>query len=56
MISVLARALCKKDVSVYLFDEMTSALDLEIEEKIIKLLHELKRTSIVIIVTHRKGL
>lgn len=51
---LLARALCKNDVSVYLFDEMTSALDLEVEEKIINLLYELKRTSIVIIVTHKK--
>jgi ATP-binding cassette, subfamily B, bacterial PglK len=42
--------------SIYIFDEPTSALDSKNAEVIIKILQELKRDKIVIVVTHSKDL
>ena len=47
----IARALCMKP-DIMLFDEPTSALDAKSRGALIKLLHEIKRDHIVIVVTH----
>ena len=42
--------------SIYIFDEPTSALDSRNAEVIVKLLQELKRDKILIVVTHSQSL
>jgi len=49
---VLARALLR-DTPVYIFDEATSNIDVESEEKIVKIIHEMKGCKTVIMISHR---
>lgn len=48
----IARALLH-DTEVYIFDEATSNIDVESEECILKVIHELAKTKTVILVSHR---
>lgn len=48
----LARALLH-DTPVYIFDEATSNIDMESEEMIMQVIHELARTKTVILISHR---
>lgn len=48
----LARALLK-DADIYLFDEATSNIDMESEELIMKVIHELAKTKTVLLISHR---
>lgn len=48
----IARALLK-DASIYIFDEATSNIDIESEEQIIKVIHELAKTKTVLLISHR---
>ena len=48
----IARALLK-DAPVYIFDEATSNIDVESEELIMNVIHELARTKTVILISHR---
>lgn len=48
----LARALLK-DADIYLFDEATSNIDMESEEFIMKVIHELAKTKTVLLISHR---
>ena len=48
----LARALLH-DTPVYLFDEATSNIDVESENEIMALIHELAKTRTVILISHR---
>ena len=48
----LARALLA-DSEIYIFDEATSQIDVESEEKIIAIIKELARTKTIIMITHR---
>ncbi|MDC0192869.1 ABC transporter ATP-binding protein/permease [Pelagibacteraceae bacterium] len=50
----IARSLYKKS-EVIIFDEATNALDLETEEKIIKLIKNLSKEKTIIIVTHNRN-
>ncbi len=50
---VLARALLKEDVSIYIFDEATSNIDVESEETIMKVIHELAKNKTVLLISHR---
>ena len=49
---VIARALLK-DAQVYIFDEATSNIDVESEELIMKVIHELAKTKTVLLISHR---
>lgn len=49
---VIARALLK-DASVYIFDEATSNIDVESEELIMEVIHELAKTKTVLLISHR---
>ena len=49
---VIARALLK-DTPVYIMDEATSNIDVESEELIMKVIHEMARTKTVILISHR---
>lgn len=49
----LARALLKKDVSVYILDEAASNIDIESEELIMNIIHELAKTKTVLLISHR---
>lgn len=49
----LARALLKKDVSVYILDEAASNIDIESEELIMNVIHELAKTKTVLLISHR---
>ena len=49
---VIARALLK-DASVYIFDEATSNIDVESEELIMNVIHELAKTKTVLLISHR---
>lgn len=49
---VIARALLK-DVEVYIFDEATSNIDIESEELIMQVIHELAKTRTVLLISHR---
>ena len=49
---VIARALLK-DAPVYIMDEATSNIDVESEELIMKVIHEMARTKTVILISHR---
>lgn len=48
----IARALLK-DAQVYIFDEATSNIDIESEELIMKVIHELAKTKTVLLISHR---
>lgn len=48
----LARALLH-DTPVYIFDEATSNIDVESEEMIMEVIHELARTKTVLVISHR---
>jgi len=48
----LARALLF-DSPVYIFDEATSNIDIESEERILQVIHELKKTKTVLLISHR---
>ncbi len=48
----LARALLR-DAKVYIFDEATSNIDVESENRILQVLQELKQTKTVIMISHR---
>lgn len=48
----LARALLENG-DVYIFDEATSNIDVESEENILSVIHELAKTNTVIMITHR---
>lgn len=48
----IARALLK-DAQVYIFDEATSNIDIESEELLMKVIHELARTKTVLLISHR---
>ena len=50
---VIARALLKEDVSIYIFDEATSNIDIESEEIIMNVIHELAKSKTVILISHR---
>lgn len=49
---VIARALLA-DSAVYIFDEATSNIDVESEELIMKVIHEIARTKTVLLISHR---
>ena len=49
---VIARALLK-DSEVYIFDEATSNIDIESEELIMQVIHELAKTKTVLLISHR---
>ena len=49
---VIARALLK-DATVYIFDEATSNIDVESEELIMNVIHELAKTKTVLLISHR---
>ena len=48
----IARALVK-DAPVYIFDEAASNIDVESEERIMEVIHELSRTKTVLLISHR---
>lgn len=48
----IARALLR-DASVYIFDEATSNIDMESEELIMEVVHELAKTKTVLLISHR---
>ena len=50
---ILARTLLNKKAELLLLDEITSDLDLKSEEEIIKILKELSKSKIIIMITHR---
>ena len=49
---VIARALLK-DAEVYIFDEATSNIDVESEELIMEVIHEIAKTKTVLLISHR---
>ena len=49
---VIARALLR-DAAVYIFDEATSNIDVESEELIMEVIHEIARTKTVLLISHR---
>lgn len=50
---VIARALLKTDSAVYIFDEAASNIDVESEELIMEVIHELAKTKTVLLISHR---
>lgn len=42
-----------KDASVYIFDEATSNIDIESEELIMNVIHEIAKTKTVLLISHR---
>ena len=50
---VIARALLKKEASIYIFDEVTSNIDSESEAVIINLIYDLAKTKTVLLISHR---
>ncbi len=50
---VIARALLKSDAAVYIFDEAASNIDIESEELIMEVIHELAKTKTVLLISHR---
>ena len=48
-----ARALLKKNASVYIFDEAASRIDIESEELIMNVIHELAKIKTVLLISHR---
>lgn len=49
----IARALLKKNASIYIFDEAASNIDIESEELIMNVIHELAKTKTVLLISHR---
>ena len=50
---VIARALLKEDSKVYIFDEAASNIDMESEELIMNVIHNLAKTKTVLLISHR---
>ena len=50
---VIARALLRTDSAVYIFDEAASNIDVESEELIMEVIHELAKTKTVLLISHR---
>ena len=50
---VIARALLQSKASVYIFDEAASNIDVESEELIMEVIHELAKTKTVLLISHR---
>ena len=50
---VIARALLRTDSAVYIFDEAASNIDVESEELIMNVIHELAKTQTVLLISHR---
>ena len=50
---VIARALLKPESEVYIFDEAASNIDVESEELIMDVIHELAKTKTVLLISHR---
>ena len=50
---VIARALLRTDSAVYIFDEAASNIDIESEELIMNVIHELAKTKTVLMISHR---
>ena len=49
----IARALLQRDASVFIFDEAASNVDVESEELIMQVVHELAATKTVLLISHR---
>lgn len=49
----IARALLKQNAAVYIFDEAASNIDVESEELIMNVIHELAKTKTVLLISHR---
>ncbi len=49
----IARALLQRDAAVYVFDEAASNVDVESEELIMQVIHELAETKTVLLISHR---
>lgn len=49
----IARALLRSDSKVYIFDEAASNIDVESEELIMNVIHELAKTKTVLLISHR---
>ncbi len=49
----IARALLRKEASVYIFDEAASNIDVESESLIMEVIHELAKTKTVLLISHR---
>ena len=52
----VARAIYKKDVDLYIFDESTNALDLRTEMKILNNLGKLRSKKTIILISHHKSM
>lgn len=50
---VIARALLRTDSAVYIFDEAASNIDVESEELIMNVIHQLAKTKTVLLISHR---
>ena len=50
---VIARALLRTDSAVYIFDEAAYNIDVESEELIMNVIHELAKTKTVLLISHR---
>ena len=50
---VIARVLLRTDSAVYIFDEAASNIDIESEELIMNVIHELAKTKTVLLISHR---
>ena len=50
---VIARALLRTDSAVYIFDEAASNIDVESEELIMDVIHEMAKTRTVLLISHR---
>ncbi len=50
---VIARALLKGESEIYIFDEATSNIDIESEEIIMDVIHELAKEKTVLLISHR---
>lgn len=50
---VIARALLRTDSAVYIFDEAASNIDVESEELIMNVIHELAKIKTVLLISHR---
>ena len=50
---VIAPALLRSDSAVYIFDEAASNIDVESEELIMNVIHELAKTKTVLLISHR---
>lgn len=50
---MIARALLRSDSAVYIFDEAASNIDVESEEMIMNVIHELAKTKTVLLISHR---